>query len=379
MEYFSDQAENSTSQITTTYPERRMEQSTNEYALNNNEPFQELLGLNKFDLKLHRLSEDTINQYEKQKCSNPKIPKLIIRTNLHTGYRIPNRHPPVTNTYTTHPTEPPLIKYLEPQCPKCNQTDSPNAEKLHFLHHHPEILINEQAHHLTNTVTTSTPNLPIRNPPKTNLTIRKLKRSRCGLCETQLKTPQKLHDHITEMHWAILKRFMPIVKKHHECRLQRCTLCNETFYWINNLELHIQTSHRHENSSKHLWQYICPKKTTNQLQCPIFTATPETMCTHIKEQHNASTDIHTLHKFTKPTSLIPFYKCNICHLSFHNQLDLFHHTNTHHNITTKTINTNRQRLLRIAPYQCNECCNAKFLDIQTLIQHQQNQQETPNR
>ena len=371
MESPNKQINDPTPWIITTYPEQNMEET--------NDPFQELLRLNKFDLKLHRLSENEIDRHEKPQHINPKIPKIIIKTNLHTGYRIPNKDKPVTNTYTIHPTEPPLAKYLEPQCQKCNQSDSEAVETIHFLHYHPEIFINEQAHNLTNTVTTSTSNLPMKNPPKKNLTTKTTKRCRCGLCEYQFKTPQKLYDHIAEMHWATLKRLMPIVKKHHECRLQRCTLCNETFYWINNLELHIQTSHRHDMSSKHLWQYICPKKTTNQLQCPIFTTQPETMCTHIKEQHNTITDIHTLHKFTKPTSLIPFYKCNICHLSFHNQLDLFHHTNTIHHETTKTININRQRLLRIAPYQCNTCCNAKFLDYNTLTQHLQKQQETPNR
>ena len=281
----------------------------------------------------------------------------------------------------THPLLPApsgntAVEKLSPQCPSCETTGSPNAKILHYLRYHTQYFNNTQVHKLTNHPSILSQDLPLRNPSETKTNNR---RSKCTLCQTKFKTPQHLHNHIIVIHTSIIKHFQPVVQRHHECRLQRCTLCDQSFYWIENLRLHVQSSHRTGKSTRNLWQYICPKLTTNNVRCPTFTIRADTMVDHIREAHNTITDFNSLNRETRPTPLIPFYKCNVCHISFHTTLDLFDHTNTIHRQQTMKISSNRQRLLNITPYQCDACCESRFLDMGTLVQHQQKQQETPNR
>ena len=268
------------------------------------------------------------------------------------------------------------VERLSPQCPSCETTGSPNAKILHFLRYHTQYFTNQQVHKLTNHPSILSQDLPLRNPSETKPNNR---RSKCTLCQTKFKTPQHLHNHVIIMHTSIIKHFQPVVQRHHECRLQRCTLCDQSFYWIENLRLHVQSSHRTARTTRNLWQYICPKLTANNVRCPTFTIRADTMVDHIRDVHHTITDFNSLNRETRPTPLIPFYKCNVCHISFHTTLDLFDHTNTAHRQQTMKISSNRQRLLNITPYQCNACCESRFLDMGTLIQHQQKQQETPNR
>ena len=160
--------------------------------------------------------------------------------------------------------------------------------------------------------------------------------SMCSLCLTTLETPQKLYDHVKENHSNILEHFEPLVTIHHNCRMHKCSLCNQSYYWSNNLRLHIQTSHEIARTAKQLWQFPCPLL-INNMKCPVLTLKITDLVRHTKNFHNQETTVQSLIKHTNQTPIVPLYKCNICLCSFFNQYDLSNHISISHSPETVNI------------------------------------------
>jgi hypothetical protein len=282
---------------------------------------------------------------------------------------------PLTKIHATESKYPILIQTPSHLCSTCNNLPPSDDKIHHLLSEHPEFFINKKLHKLMNTSNTIPYDQPIRNPPKHYPTNTN---TMCALCLTTLETPQELYKHVTNNHPNILQHFEPLVTIHHNCRLHKCSLCNQSYYWSNNLRLHIQTSHKIGRTAKQLWQFPCPLL-TNTMKCPIFTLKIGDLARHIKNFHNQETTLKNLTNHTTQTPIIPFYKCNICICSFFTHYDLSSHIGISHSPQTVNIDSNRKRLLNVSPFRCNACCTEKFLDINTLIQHQNKQQQTPNR
>ena len=350
----------------------------------------------------------TIKKTRRHKCDICKITLnsdlMLHLTNVHNyssevATKLKSTHPEMFKTQTTQtsrrkrkptftPPQEPLTKIFAPQleypiliqtpshlCTTCNELPPSHDKIYHLLKEHPDFFVNKKLHKLMNTSNAIPHDHPIRNPPTYYPTNRN---SMCTLCQTTLENPQKLQDHVTENHPNILEYFEPLVTIHHNCRMHKCSLCNQSYYWSNNLKLHIQTSHKIGRTSRQLWQFPCPLL-INNMKCPIFTLKIVDLARHIKNFHNQEIAVRDLTHNTSQTPIIPLYKCNICICSFFTHYDLSNHISISHAPLAVNIDSNRKRLLNISPYSCNACCNAKFLDIHTLIQHQNKQQQTPNR
>ena len=324
--------------------------------------------------KVHNYSNEVAT---KLKSTHPELFKTqttqTSRRKRKPTFTIP--HEPLTKIFAPEANYPILIQTPSHLCTTCNQLPPSDAKIHHLLSEHPEFFINKRLHRLMNASNAIPYDHPIKNPPMHYPTNTN---SMCSLCLTTLETPQKLYDHVKENHSNILEHFEPLVTIHHNCRMHKCSLCNQSYYWSNNLSLHIQTSHEIARTAKLLWQYPCPLL-INNMKCPVLTLKISDLVRHIKNFHNQETTAQSLIKHTNQTPMVPLYKCNICLCSFFNQYDLSNHISISHSPETINIDSNRKRLLNISPYRCNACCNANFLDIDTLIQHQQKQHQTPNR
>ena len=282
---------------------------------------------------------------------------------------------PLTKIIPTTTNYPITIQTPSHQCNTCNTLPPSDTKIQHLLQEHQEFFINTKLHNLMTLSTDTQTDLPIKNPPTRYPTDTT---SMCALCLFQFETPQLLDQHLNENHADILIPFQTLVKTHHSFRLHKCNLCDQSYYWGNNLKIHIQTTHKIGKTTRHLWQFPCPQHITNS-RCPIFALKMEDLVRHIRNFHEKEITIQRLMSHTNSTPIIPFYKCNICICSFFTLPHLSNHIATAHSSHENSIYTNRKRLLNVSPYRCNACCNAKFLDLNTLTQHHNKQQQTPCR